>query len=273
MTVVACSRGCVNRCVHCQAGSFQRPIRYRSVENVLKELDEIKSLGIKEIKFWDCSLPSNQKFVEKLCNEIIKKKYSFSWHCNARAEFINEDILKIMKRAGCHTIAIGCESADDKILYNMGKRETSDEIRRAILLIKKMGMRVLMYVTYGLEGETEDTMKKTYNFIEKLNPEFATFGIVVPAPCTPFYYSLKKKGYLINKRLEFRDPNALPSFKYPHLDSKKILEYSRYCYRKYYFRPRYIIGRLRRLKSFTELKMSLTNAIRIIKRSCFEKVI
>jgi radical SAM superfamily enzyme YgiQ (UPF0313 family) len=271
MTIVNCSRGCVNQCVHCQS-IFQKPLRYRSIENVLKELDEIKRLGIKEIKFYDCSLPSNQYFVKELCRRMIEKKYNFTWNCNSRAESINEEVLKLMKKAGCHTIGIGCESSDDNILRNMGKNEDSHEIERAIKLIKKMKMRVLMYLTFGLEGETEKTMSKTFEFAKKLNPEFVTFGIVVPAPGTSFYNQLEKKGYLIKKELEFQDPNCLPSFHYPNLSPKKIHEFTRRAYGKYYFRPEYIFMRLKGLSSKTEFKMTLTNAIKVIKRYYIENI-
>lgn len=272
MAVVSCSRGCINQCVHCQAGSFQRPIRYRPIENVLKELDELKSLGVKEIKFWDASLLSNLEFTEELCKKMIEKKYGFAWHCNARAEFVNPKILDVMKKAGCHTVAIGCESSNAEILKNMGKNESPEEIKKAIKLIKKHRMRVLIYMTFGLEGETEKTMKETYNFAKKLNPEFVTFGVVVPAPGTPFYDSLKKKGYLINKDLELQDPNSLPAFSYPHLSPNKIHEFARSAYRNYYFRPAYILMRLNKLRSLDELKISFTNALSVVKRYCFEEV-
>ena len=65
-----------------------------------------------------------------------------------------------------------------------------------------------MYLTFGLEGETKETMKQTFDFVKKLKPEFVTFGIVVPAPGTPFYETLAGKGQLIDKDLEWLYPNA-----------------------------------------------------------------
>lgn len=272
MAVVECSRGCINRCVHCQAGSFQRPLRYRSIKNVLEELDKIHSLDIKEIKFWDCSLPTNQKFLRELCKKMIERRYNFTWHCNSRAEFINLEILDLMKKAGCHTIAIGCESSNPEILRKMNKNETVEQIEKAVGLIKKENVRVLMFLTFGLEGETEQTMKNTFNFAKRLNPEFVTFGIVVPAPGTPFCDMVKEKRYLINKDIELQDPNYLPTFSYPNLSPETIHKFTRSAYRAYYFRPGYILMRLKKLKSLAELKMSFTNALTIIKRYCLEEV-
>ena len=100
MTIVNCSRGCVNWCIHCQAGAFQQPMRYRSLANVLDELREIQAIGIREIKFYDCSLPSDPEFCTGLCEAMISEKFDFSWNCNSRAEMIHPDIVKLMKRAG-----------------------------------------------------------------------------------------------------------------------------------------------------------------------------
>ena len=129
-----------------------------------------------------------------------------------------------------------------------------------------------MYLTFGLPGETEKTMKNTFKFAKKMNPEFVTFGIVVPAPGTRFYDLVKEKGFLISKELKLQDPNALPAFAYPHLPPKKLHEFTRLAYRKYYIRLSYILMRLRGLRSLTELKSSFTNALSIIKRYYFEEI-
>lgn len=269
MTIVNCSRGCVNWCVHCQAGAFQRQLRYRSVDNVLQELREVKRLGIKEIKFYDCSLPANRDFAESLMKAMIAERFNFTWNCNARADQIDEQILTLMKQSGCHTISIGCESAAPEILRRMRKNETVEQIEESVRLVKRMGMRVLMYLTFGLEGETEETMNKTFDFAKKLKPDYVTFAIVVPAPGTPFYESLKQKGYLIQKELHLQDPTTLPSFNYPNLSAKQILSFTRRAYRYYYFSTDYIIRRLLTIRSSYEFRASVANALAMVRRHFF----
>ncbi len=266
LTIVNCSRGCINWCIHCQAGAFQRPLRYRSVESVIEELRQVNNLGIKEIKFYDCSLPTKRDFVIELSEKMLKEGLRFTWHCNARADKIDRELLKIMKKAGCHTISIGCESANNEILKNMRKKETVEEIEFAVRSAKECGIRVLMYFTFGLPGETEETMKKTYEFVRRLMPDYVTFGIVVPAPGTPFYSELKNKGYLIQKELHWQDPTTLPGFNYPHLSREKIFEFARECYRRYYFSAPYILKRLFSITTFDEFVSSFSNALSIMKR-------
>ncbi|MDY6864317.1 MAG: radical SAM protein, partial [Thermodesulfobacteriota bacterium] len=161
-------------------------------------------------------------------------------------------------------------SASAHILKNMNKNETPEEIERAINLVKENKMRVFLYLTFGLPGETKETMNKTYHFIKKIQPDFVTFGIVVPAPDTPFYEYLKKRGCLLEKDLPLNDPNALPAFNYPHLSGEEILKFSRSSYRTFYLNPKFILRRITHLNSYTEFYMYIKNAIAILRRYIFE---
>ncbi len=266
MTIVNCSRGCINSCVHCQAGTFQKPLRYRSVDSVMEELGDIRRIGIKEVKFYDCSLPTRKDFVIGLCEEMLRKGFGFTWHCNARADRVDKEILSVMRRAGCHTISIGAESADPVILKNMRKNETLEEIEYAVRMVKESGMRVLMYLTFGLEGETHETMERTFRFVKRLMPDYVTFGIVVPAPGTPFYKKLRDKGYLVLRDAHLNDPTLLPAFNYPHLSGEDILVFTRSAYRRYYLSPGYIIKRLFSIRTFDEFISSVSNGIAVLKR-------
>lgn len=272
MTIVNCSRGCINSCIHCQAGNLHKPLRYRSVENVMEELREVKSAGFKEIKFYDCSLPSNTDFCAELCDRMVKKNFNFTWNCNTRAEFVTPKLLSKMKKAGCHTICIGCESAIPEILKNMKKNETVEQIRDAVRLAHKLNMRVLMYSTFGLPGETKETIEQTFLFIKSLKPEFATFGTITPVVGTPFYNYCKERGYLVTKELQWQDPNFLPSYSYPHLSSQELLASSKRAYQRYYFNPGYIVRRLFSCRTLTEFHGLMTNGCIVTKRYIFETV-
>jgi radical SAM superfamily enzyme YgiQ (UPF0313 family) len=200
---------------------------------------------------------------------MIRNSFGFKWQCNARADKIDDAILTLMKKAGCHTVSIGCESAVPEILKRMRKNVTVEQLEAAVKLVKEKKMRVLMYLTFGLEGETEATMRRTFDFARRLRPEFVTFGIVVPAPGTPFYESMKGKGHLKEKERHWQDPTALPSFSYPHLAGDEILAFTRKAYRDYYLSPGYILRRLSSLQSFTEFAASASNAFELLKRYVF----
>lgn len=262
MAIVNASRGCRNRCSHCQAGTFQRPLRYRSVQQVMEELTFLHARGYREIKFFDCSLPADRNFALRLTAEMIRRGFGFSWHCNARADHLDDEVLAAMKQAGCHTISLGCESADPLVLARLGKNLSPPTIARAVRAIQAHKMRVLLYAVFGLEGETPTTMERTYRFIARLRPDFATFGIVVPAPGTPFFERLQHSGWLEGTT---GDPNRLPTFRYPGLMPEEILDFARQAYRRYYLRLGYLARKLLKIRTREEFLSLFSNGWEVVK--------
>jgi anaerobic magnesium-protoporphyrin IX monomethyl ester cyclase len=195
-TLVCCSRGCVGSCKYCSSFPFQRPVRYRSIENVMTELRLIKKLGVKEIKFFDCCFTNDLKWVEKFLKKMIEEKLDFTWLCDVRADRIPSNILKLMKKAGCHTILMGGDSADQKVLDSLGKGQTVKTVENAVKRIKAHGFKLLLYFTFGHPAETMESMEKTIKFAKRMNPDMATFGVMTPVYGTEFYDFLEKNGYI-----------------------------------------------------------------------------
>ncbi|MFH1228889.1 MAG: radical SAM protein [Candidatus Aenigmatarchaeota archaeon] len=253
LTLVITSRGCKNQCHHCMA-RYVNPLRVRSIDSVMEELHFVKSLGIKEIVFWDCELPPSAALGEKFFKRMIKEDFGFSWACNARSDCITLKVLRLMKQAGCHTVKLGADSNSQTILNNMNKNETVREVEQAAANIRKAGMRLMTYCTLGHKGETKETMINTINWItDKMRPDITTFSIAIPVYGTVFYNYLEKNGYL-NKNLSDTnyDPSFEPPYSYvgrmekeglPDLTGKEIYEIAKWGYRRFYLRPSYMVKR------------------------------
>lgn len=270
MTIVCASRACINHCMHCLA-PFQKPLRYRSVDNVIEELKLVESLGIKEVKFFDCGITNDLDWVNEFCERMISEGIDLTWNCNSRADHLPLDTLELMKEAGCHTICIGAESANQKILDTIRKNETVEQIEEAVKNMKKVGIRTLMYFTFGLPGETKDTMNESIKFAKRLNPDFVTFGIVVPAYGTRFWEYLEKNGYLQDSDESKWDPNSPPAYNYPNLSGDEIYKTATRGYREFYFRPKYILKRLFNLSSLTGLRNDIGNFAICVKRYILQR--
>jgi radical SAM superfamily enzyme YgiQ (UPF0313 family) len=266
MTIVCTSRGCVNMCIYC-ASKFQRPVRYRSVENVMKEIRLVKSLGIKEIKFFDCTFTNNLVWTEKLLREMIREKIGITWSCDVRADRIPMKIIKLMKAAGCHTICVGSDSADQKILDNIRKNVTVKQIEDAVKNVKKEGLKILLYFTFGHPGETRESIRRSIDFAKKMNPDLVTFGIIVPVYNTEFYNYLEKNGLLLNMKSSDYDTSKPPAYSYPHLSSEEIYDLVMQGYREFYLRPNFI---LKRLSSSNSLRYEFNNFRFFVKRYVIE---
>ena len=81
-----------------------------------------------------------------------------------------------MKRAGCHTIAIGMESVDPAVLKNIRKNVSAEQIRDAVSMIKNHGMDTIVFCVVGFPGETRESTEKTTSFLTTLDTTFITLA-------------------------------------------------------------------------------------------------
>ncbi len=265
LALVMAQRGCINRCLFCICPALYR-YRERSVNHVIEELKWIKKMGYREFKFINAGISYNLKWVNSLLDEMIKENLNLSWWANARADKLTPELLEKMKKAGCHTLAIGLESADPTILKNVGKNINPEQIKEAVGLIKKLGLNVAVYFIFGLPGETKESIKKTIDFAKSLDADFVTMGVAQPLPGTGFYNYLKENKLLLTNDWKKYDPVQPPVYQYPGLTADEIYEASRRGYREFYLRPSYIFKKIVEIRSFGDFKIGLTNFIALIKK-------
>ena len=267
-TTVMGQKACINNCSFCcQPAFFGAPVlRKRSVEHFLDELKWIQQLGFREVLFNDATLTADMEWSHSLFEGMIKNNIDLTWNCSTRADRINNEILKLMKKAGCHTIAIGMESVDATVLKNIRKNINPEQIREAVTLIIGNGMNTIVFCVVGFPGETKESIEKTISFLKTLDTTFITLGIAVPVPGTDFYQYVEENHYLLTKDWGLYDPMKKPIFSYPWLSADEMAHYSHYGLRQFYLRPRYIFNRLKSIKSFSDVETYLSNFIGFLKR-------
>lgn len=268
LTLVMAQRGCINRCSYCICPALYK-YRERSVSHVIEELKWIEKLGYKEFTFVNAGITYNLNWANLLMEEMIKNNLKLTWWANVRADRINPEILSKMKKAGCHTLAIGLETANREILKNIGKNVTPEQVKQAVIMAKKIGLKTAVYFIFGLPGETKETMKKTVSFAKSLGADFVSMGVAQPLPGTEFYRYLEERGLLLTKDWSKYDPVKPPVYQYPHLSSQEIFQTTRSGYRQFYLRPSYILKRLLRIRSLGELKDNFQNLIGFLERYVF----
>jgi radical SAM superfamily enzyme YgiQ (UPF0313 family) len=267
-TMVMGQKACINNCIFCcQPAFFGAPVlRKRSVKHFLEELNWIENLGFKEVMFNDATLTADIEWASSLFEGMIKNNIELTWNCSTRADRVNNDILKLMKKAGCHTIAVGMETVDPLVLKNIRKNITSDQIREAVSLIRKNNINTIIYCVVGFPGETKKSIEKTISFLKTLNTTFITLGIAVPVPGTDFFRYVEENNYLLTKDWSLYDPMKKPVFSYPQLSADEIAYYSASGLRQFYLRPKYIFNRLKSIRSFSEARTYFNNFIGFLKR-------
>lgn len=260
MTITYGSRGCINSCIYC-CSRFYFPLRLRTVEKIIEELKWIQDLGIKEVRFFDLGLTNDLSWAKRLFEEMIKNRIRLTWSCEARVDRVNSEIVRLMKSAGCRSIDIGVETGDKEILKTIKKNITLEQVMEAVEIIKKAKIKVMTHFMLGLPGETKETIKQTLNFILKLDPDYMALGIATPHPGTPFYDFLEKNNYLKTRDWSRYDPMQEPVYDYPEISGEELHKKFFLVYRKFYFRPKYILKEIREIRNFNTFKIKINNLL------------
>lgn len=251
MSIVT-SRGCPGKCTFCYQ-PFGTALRQRSPRKIA---DEIKYLvekwGIKEICFYDDNFTTFKKGTRELCNILLNEKIDITWICFARVDWIDLDLLKLMKKSGCHQILFGAESANQEILNNLRKNITPDKVRAAVKAAKEAGIDCRVTFLFGSPGETEETMKQTIDFALELDPDIALFNIVSPNPGTQMYDWAVKNNYLSMRQWDDYDWGEV-ILNLPTVSPEKVKEYYKLAFKKFYLRPKYILRRIFKIRHINDI--------------------
>ncbi len=247
------TRGCPGRCTFCYGSMLGGKLRHRSAENIIEEIKLLKAAyGIKEICFYDDTFTVFKNNVRQFCQLLIKEKLNLSWSCFSRVDSIDEEILRLLKKSGCHQIMYGIESADEQILKNINKRVSLEQANKVIAMTKKARIEVRAAFMFGNPGETEETMQSTVRYAIKSNPDVVVFNIATPYPGTEMFRWAKEKGYL--KTFDWAKYDlATAVMELPTVSSATVEKYYKNAYKQFYFRPAYIIKRMFRIRSLLDL--------------------
>jgi radical SAM superfamily enzyme YgiQ (UPF0313 family) len=211
-TSIFTARGCPYRCTFC-AGPlvFSGKVRFHSAGRVVAEIEELVSrYGIEALYFAEDMFLSSKERAEELLGIFIKKGLNkkIRWMAQAKASIITDELLGLMKDAGCVGIEYGFESGSQRVLDLMNKRLKIDESLRAARLTRKARLRFQANIIVGYPGEREDDFTKTISFIKKVKPNMVGFNIFMPLPGTPSYEQLKREGKALPKWDDIGDPEA-----------------------------------------------------------------
>jgi|SRR3989344_3918016 len=263
------SRGCPYQCTFClwPQTMYGRKVRFRSPEKIADEIEYlINSCDAKGLYFEDDTFALIPERVIKICQEIIDRRIKIPWTCMGRVDTVNEEMLKIMKKAGCYMIRFGVESSSQEILNRIKKGTTIEKIIKAFDMTKKAEIETHASYTLGLPGETKETMDKTIKFSVKLNSDYAQFGIAMPYPGTELYQEAEKNGWLRTHNWREFEASENSVLEYPDLKAKDIIEAHKKAYREFYFRPGYVLKRIAGVKSCAELYQLIKSAVNMISR-------
>jgi radical SAM superfamily enzyme YgiQ (UPF0313 family) len=254
------SRGCTAGCIYCiKHVSYQWSLRLRSPENIMKELRLLKSLGINYFQFYADLFTMSRDQVIGICKAMIDEKLDMHWMSNSRVDYVDEEMLQWMAKAGCWMISWGIESGSYEILKRAHKGADPAKAERALTWARQAGIRNWGYFIIGLPGETEETIKQTIAFSKKLPLDIALFHVAAPYPGTPFFFEVVKNGWFRpGTRWEEVDMDRSTVLDYPNLRAERLEYWQKRAFREWAFRPGPILWFLRSMNTWDGIKSGLS---------------
>lgn len=189
------SRGCPYACSYCDRSVFRRSYRYNSAEYVYEHLRFLnRRFGIRHINFYDDQFTFNRKRVEDMMNMLIDRPLGMTFNCAVRAEHIDRDLLRLMKQAGCWMISLGIETGDETLLAQHRQNVDLSLIAEKIRDIHSSGIRTKGLLMIGLPGETEETIRKSMDYVFSLPIDDFNISRFTPYPGSPLYERINELG-------------------------------------------------------------------------------
>lgn len=245
---VITSRGCPHVCTFCDRSVFGNRFRGHSAEYVMEMIRRLmRDFAIKSIVFNDDLFIANKRRLTEICESIISENLNLSWSCDGRVDRLDDEMLKLMKRAGCWQLAVGVESGEPEILKRLGKGTDLNLIRAATQKIKKFGMSIKGFFVMGTPYETPGTIDKTIKFAKSLPLDEIQITVFTPFPGTDlFEYVVQEEGF----HPVWSEMNtAAPCYVPLGMTKQQLIDAQKRGYKEFYLRPRQIGYQLSKLKS------------------------
>lgn len=220
-THIFSARGCPYNCNYC-AGPLigRRKVRYHSPERVVSEIEElISNYSIEAVYFAEDMFLSSKKRATEMMGIFNEKNINkrIVWMAQISPKVVDEELLTMMKEAGCVHVEYGFESGSQRILDMMNKKTNVEQNKKVAMLTKKVGLRFQGNFIVGYHGETEDDFNQTICFIKDTRPNNISLNLFMPLPGTEIYNKIKREGKLFHNWDDIGNIEK-PQFNYADMD-------------------------------------------------------
>lgn len=257
--VLVASRGCPWRCSFCSQTMFGHSFRSRDSRLVVEEMRLLyEQYGKRDFTFYDDVFTYPRSRIEQFCRHLITEGMDISWCCETRADLLDRQLLRFMKKAGCYGIGFGVESGNDSVRERVNKQLRADTITRAAHLIREEGMRSKAYFMIGFPDETPSQVQDTIRLATTLPVDFQIIDFFYPLPGTDIYEEALRKGCLLGNE-SFNGFGRLPILNYvPDTLNVEFLKSTYHkAYRQIYWHPKRVARYLLSVRSGDDLKKAL----------------
>ncbi|HRW10600.1 MAG TPA: B12-binding domain-containing radical SAM protein [Caldilineaceae bacterium] len=266
-TFIVTSRGCPAGCKYCiKHVSYQNSVRVRSAENMCDELAYLAKLGVHNIHMYADLFTVNRDHVISFCEEILRRDIKIKWTCNSRVDYVDEEMLTLMGKAGCWFISWGIESANEMVLKRARKGYKKEQAFKALKWAKAAGINNWGYFIIGLPGETEESIQETIAYSKELPLDIALFHVAAPYPGTPFFYEVVENNWFRpGTKWEEVDMDQSTVLDYENLTAEQLEYWQKRATREWSLRPGPMWTFLKGLNSWQGAKSAINVGWQMLK--------
>ena len=236
--LVPTSFGCPHKCNYCPSCNIN--YSERDIDNLFLELAYLKSINISNIWFRDFTFTANQKRSRQICKRLIESNMQIKWFCMTRTDCLDDDLIKLMKEAGCYLILFGVETIDQKVLLRTQRDIVSTQTEKIFKSCKNNDIKVLSTIIIGLPGDSLTAVRKTISFLNRTSTNFLSVNIFSPRCNTDYLDNIIDTIDINMIPLITNASNCNKSFCDLSIFELKILRL--YAYILFYIRPSHMIG-------------------------------
>lgn len=242
--VIFSSRGCPYTCTFCATNcTWMRQIFAFSADRVIAEIVLLKEkYGIEEIWFIDDTFTFSRSRTVEICRQMIEKKLNIFWRLpnGIRIESIDDELMLMMRRAGCYMTGVGIETGSESAMKRIKKRLDIKIIREKIAILRRNRILVSGFFIYGFPWETLEQIQETENLIIDVPFDRMQISIFNPYPGSEEFDNIMNKKnpeiYAQNIRKYLFEGEIAPFLE--NIDLETLYKRSRNTYLKFYFKPR-----------------------------------
>lgn len=189
------SRGCVYQCSYCDRSVFKRGFRYNSAPYIYEHLRHLRTcFGVRHVNIYDDLFTLDRKRIVELCEKLARHTLGIHFNCAIRVGYTDDDLLRLLKDAGCLMVSLGIETADPGLLETHKEGVSLEEVRDTVARIQRAGLRAKGLFMMGLPGETEESIRQTSDFIISLGLDDMNMAKFTPFPGAPLWRTIHEEG-------------------------------------------------------------------------------
>jgi radical SAM superfamily enzyme YgiQ (UPF0313 family) len=194
---IVTARGCPSACHFCSSPAFWgRKVRFRSAQAIVDEIMYVREqYGTIYFSIRDDTFTADRKRTLEFCSVLIERKAHILWNCQSRVTAIDQELVIMMKRAGCECIQLGVESGSPRLLSQLGKNILPAQIEKAGTIIRDIGINLSIYLISAIPGETDEDLNLTIDLLRRIRPDDGYVSPLVYYPGTRMFNDAVTAGF------------------------------------------------------------------------------